>query len=290
MSYPINLAFLQGLQSFGYLALATGALGPLKYGFCVLLVLLGLGVHGVLLGLILCYLSLFVLAIWPIYRTLRPVTGGDSSPPNLFARAFPEFIANLCFAFMTQFDLVIVKHLFDPHLTGTYAVAAVLGRAVMYLPVSLVLALFPMVTESHALNRDPRPFLWKALSYTLLLSGTGALLCWLFPDLILGFLFGRKYLDASPLLRLYGMAMLPLAIILVLMNFAIAQGQTRVWLLLLLGAVSEMSMICILHSDPMHVLAAVFVGGTVSLTFCMYAALRSSPVTPPLPRDQVRGE
>lgn len=290
MSYPINLAFLQGLQAFGFLALASGALGPLRYGFCVLLVLLGRGVDGVLFGLILCYLALFGLSIWPIYGVLRNVTVRDRIAPPSLARAFPEFMANLCFAFMTQFDLVIVKHLFKPDLTGTYAVAAVLGRAVMYLPVSLVLALFPMVTESHTLNRDPRPFLWKALSYTLLLSGTGALLCWLFPDLILGFLFGQKYLDASPLLRLYGMAMLPLALVLVLMNFVIAQGRTRIWLLLSLGAASEMGMILLLHSDLMHILVAVFVGGTFSLALCMYAAVRSSPITLPFPRDQIRSE
>jgi O-antigen/teichoic acid export membrane protein len=270
MSFPMNLALLQGLQRFIPLAIANGSLGPLKYGFCVALVFLGFGINGVFAGHILCYLALFVLSYWPIRKSLHHITGSSQIPQSLFATAYPEFMANLAFAFLTQFDLVLVKHLFSSQLAGTYAIAAVFGRAVMYLPVSLVLAFFPMVAESHALRQDPKHFLWKALSFTLLLSGSGTLLLWLFPEYILSILFGGKYMEAASLLALYGVAMLPMALLMVVMNFYIAQGRNRVWRLMAVGAVLEVVLISLQHEHLGQILAAVFIGGTVSLALSFY--------------------
>ncbi len=274
MSFPVNLAFLQGLQRFLPMALASGSLGPIKYFFCVLFVVLGFGVTGVFAGHILLYLALFLLSVWPIRQALRGVAGPTQVFQGLFARAGPEFSANLAFAFMTQFDLVLVKHLFSSQTAGIYAIAAVFGRAVMYLPASLVLALFPMVAERHALRQNPKPYLWKALSYTLLLSGTGTLIYWLFPHHILAILFDSKYLEAASLLGLYGIAMLPMALLLVLINFYIARGKNVVWLLCTSGAVIETLLICLRHAQLRQVLEAVFIGGVVSLLFCLYPVLR----------------
>lgn len=283
VSLPVNLAFLQGLQRFGLLAIANASLGPLKFSFCVLLVMLGGGVSGVLTGHILTYGVLFLISFLPLRGIFKHALKSVRTFPPLFRRAYPEFMANLCFGIMTQFDLVLVKHLFGPQLAGTYAIAAVLGRAVMYLPVALVMALFPMVAESHALHNDPKPFLWKALSYTFLLSGAGALLCWLFPYQILAFLFGAKYLDAGPLLRLYGSAMLPMALLLVVMNFSIARNENKVWRLVAWGALSEVALIGLWHSDLSQILTAVFIGGTASLILTLVPVLRSGPATSSLP-------
>ena len=275
VSFPVNLAFLGGLQHFGAMAITSGSLGPLKYSLCVLFVVLGLGINGVFIGHILCYVGLFLISYWPIRRALRHVGSPQEKPRRLFARAYPELLANLAFAFMTQFDLVLVKHLFPAELVGTYAVAAVFGRAVMYLPGGLVLALFPMVAENHALNKNQTNMLWKALTYTLLLSGSGTLLYWLFPEAILRLLFGGKYPEAAPLLTAYGIAMLPMALLLIAMNFHIARGHGRVWVFIALGAVVEVLAILLWHQDLGQILKAVFAGGSVALAASIWPLLRT---------------
>jgi O-antigen/teichoic acid export membrane protein len=274
VSFPVNLAFLGGLQRFIPMAITSGSLGPLKFSLCVLFVVLGLGINGVFIGHILCYLGLFLISHWPIRQTLRHVGTLQEKPRRLFIRAYPELLANLAFAFMTQFDLVLVKHLFPAETVGTYAVAAVFGRAVMYLPGGLVLALFPMVAENHALKKDQTTMLWKALAYTLLLSGCGTLLYWLFPEPILRLLFSGKYLEAAPLLTYYGIAMLPMALLLITMNFHIARGHGRVWVIITLGAIVEILAISCWHQNFRQILAAVFAGGVAALLLSLWPLVR----------------
>jgi O-antigen/teichoic acid export membrane protein len=285
VAFPVNLAFLGGLQHFIPMAIASGSLGPLKLSLCVLFVALGLGINGVFIGHILCYTGLFLISYWPIRQTLRHVSTLQEKPRRLFLRAYPELLANLALAFMTQFDLVLVKHLFPAETVGTYAVAAVFGRAVMYLPGGLILALFPMVAEHHALNKSQTHMLWKALTYTLLLSGCGTLLYWLFPEAILTLLFGAKFLEAAPLLTYYGIAMLPMALLLIIMNFHIARGNGRVWVLIALGAALEMLTILLWHQDLTQILLAVFVGGFASLVLSIWPIVRDNRDHVPYPKN-----
>jgi O-antigen/teichoic acid export membrane protein len=228
----------------------------------------------VFIGHIFCYLGLFLISYAPLRTVLSRVDGVATESRRLFTAAYPELLANLAFAFMTQFDLVLVKHLFSSDMVGTYAVAAVFGRAIMYLPAGLILALFPLVAENHALNKDQTNVLWKALAYTLVFSGSGTLLYWLFPGFILGLLFPGKYLDAAPLLALYGVAMLPMALLLITMNFHIARGHGRVWLVIALGVGVEISAILLWHSNLTHILGALFAGGIISVILSVWSVGR----------------
>jgi O-antigen/teichoic acid export membrane protein len=184
-------------------------------------------------------------------------------------------LANLAFALMTQFDLVLVKHLFPPETVGTYAVAAILGRAVMYLPSGLVLALFPLVAENHVLNRNLTAVLWKALVYTLLLCGCGTLVYWLFPHFVLRVLFDGKYLEAAPLLAYYGIVMLPLALLMITMNFHIARGHNGVWVVITVGVTLEMISILLWHENLRQILRAVFAGGIAALLLSLWPVVRN---------------
>jgi len=109
---------------------------------------------------------------------------------DLLSYAIPVFLANVCFAILTQVDLILVRHYFPPTEVGIYASAAVLGRAIMYMPASLILALFPMVAEAHTRNQKSYHLLVKASAYTVVLAGSGTLLYILFPRFIMGLLFG----------------------------------------------------------------------------------------------------
>ncbi len=274
ISFPVNLAFLGGLQHFVAMAIASGSLGPLKYTLSVFFVVVGLGINGVFIGHIFCFLGLFLISYWPLQRALSRMTGSTEKPRRVFATAYPELLANLAFALMTQFDLVLVKHLFSSDLVGTYAVAAVFGRAVMYLPAGLILALFPMVAENYALNRDQTNILWKALAYTLVFSGCGTLLYWLFPEIVLGVLFPGKYIEATHLLALYGVAMLPMALLLITMNFHIARGHRGVWLSITVGVAVEISAMLLWHSNLTQILGALLAGGITSLVLSVWPVVR----------------
>ena len=262
---PINGAFLQGLQNFRPLSLISGSLGPAKFVFSLILVLLGLRVNGVLWGLILTNMAIFLMSYIPLRSIIDSATVSVERIDDLYSYAFPVFLAYLCFGILTQVDLILVRHYFLPSEVGLYASAAVLGRAVMYLPASLILALFPMVAEAHARDQNPKHLLVKALAYTMLLAGTGTLLYILLPDLIIGILFSRKYAGAAPILGLYGLAMLPMGLLLILINYNLARFKVRFVKYLFLIAFLQIILIVIFHQTLAAILWIIFACGAISM-------------------------
>lgn len=139
--------------------------------------------------------------------------------------AFPVLLANLSFAVMIQLDMLLVKHYFEANLLGLYAAAAVMGKAVMYLPGAIAISLFPMVADNESRAESSAHLLLNAIILTVGLSGAGALIYYLFPKPIISLLYGPNYLPAADVLRYFGLAMMPMALIFVAENFLIAKGR-----------------------------------------------------------------
>lgn len=279
---PINTAFLQGLQKFRPLGIVSGALGPVKFVFCLVLVLIGLRLNGIFFGLILTNIVIFLVSYAPLRSTIRSTASCGGKIEDLFRYAIPVFLANFGFAVLTQVDLILVRHYFPPAEVGVYASAAVLGRAIMYLPASLILALFPMVAEAHARNQSPTHLLVKALAYTIALAGTGTLVYSLFPKLVIGILFSYKYAEAAPILGLYGLAMLPMGLLLILINYNLARARVRFVNYFLFLAILQICLILVFHQNFTQILWIVFVCGTLSLLTILFCPVFES--------DSVRSE
>lgn len=281
LAYPINIAVLQGLQDYRWLGISQGMAGPVKFVLCVLLVLFGLGINGALVGLAATGLVLWLLSYLPLRRHLKTESGRFLGHGHVsFAQVLPVFLANLAFMFMTQADMVLVNRYFSPQEAGMYASAAILGKAVMYIPGSIVLAMFPMVSEKSALKLDSRPLLVKSLAMTVCLSGSGALVLFLFPSEIMNILFGARYMEAAGILRYFGLAMLPMAVLMVLMHYLIARGKILFSIIMILGAVLELVLILLFRSSPMVVVFdLLFSGGLVLLISFLIFGWRSFPLT-----------
>lgn len=261
---PINQSLLQGLQDYKWFGISSSLPGPSKLLFCVLLVLAGLGVNGALAGLVLSNLFLGVVAYMPLQRHLKQGDVGARRVHRLsFAHLLPVFTANLGYAILTQADMIFVKRFFSAHEAGMYAAAAILGRSVMYLPGAFVQALLPMVSEQSSLNRDSRHLLFKVLGATLALSGFAAALFFFFPSLILAVFFGPKYIEAAPILRYFGIAMLPMAVLTVLMNYSVARGERIFSYVLAFGAGLEIVLIHRYHRSPLDVLFIMMAVGAL---------------------------
>lgn len=259
---PINTAVLQGLQDYKWMGITAGLGGPVKFFLCVGLVVAGFGVNGVLGGMVLTNLALWLIAYVPIRRHLLRGEAGTGHVHHLsFAHVLPVFTANLAFAVLSQADMILVARYFPAREAGLYAAAAILGRSVMYVPGAFVQAMFPMVSEHHSLNQDSRHLLFKALGATLALSGFGAALFFFFPTLIISVFFGVRYVEAAPVLRYFGLAMLPMAFLLVLMNYSIAKGEKRFSYLMALGALLEISFIYFHHDSLLKVVFVIMAVG-----------------------------
>jgi O-antigen/teichoic acid export membrane protein len=269
----VNIAYLQGLQYFKWLSVSGVLTTLLKIVIAVVLIYAGFGVSGALGGVLISSLIVLIL----IYVVLRPSIGRRGSEPNSkiclsYSAAVPVLIANFAFAVMTQMDMVLVKHFFSAHDAGLYAAASVLGKAVMYLPGGIALALFPMVAENHADGKSSAHLLIQAFSLTAILCLIGALLYYYFSDLIITLLYGEDFKPAAEILKYFGFAMLPMALIMVAEYFLIAMGRVLFAYIFMVVAPLQLIAIYYYHDTLLNMVVIMAITG-ITLTLLGYGLL-----------------
>ena len=133
----------------------------------------------------------------------------------------------LCFAMLTNIDLVLVKHFFGSSQAGHYAAASIVARIILFLPGAIAMVMFPKTSELYALSKESRPVLKKSLLYTAVLSGGVLLLYLTIPSLIVKFFFGSEYILTIPLIGIFGLAMFFFSLTNILFFYQLSVHQLR---------------------------------------------------------------
>lgn len=277
MMLVVNNAFLQGLQNFYWLTVSI-LLGIalkifLSWGF----ISLGYGASGALSGTLLSCLITIVMGLYLVSRDLKSnhdqkikTTELVVTPPRL--NVLPVLIANLGFVAITQLDMVLVNWFFTSSEAGIYAAASVFGKAILYLPGGIVLALFPMVAKNHSDNVSSINLVRNAVIITLVMCGSLASIYWLLGDWMMSLFYGDLYKGSGQLLRWYGLAITPMALVMVAEHFLIAQGRTLFCWLYLFILPFQFAAIWFWHQELWMVLANIGISGVI-LTFLGYSIL-----------------
>ncbi len=269
---PVIMGLLQGMQWFIPLGL-MGALGGIgKLLFCAILVQLGFALNGAMGGLFASSLAVLCFCAW-FLRDLPPsdqsVTDLGIGVRKVVGFTVPVVFSTLGLMALTNIDMVLVKHYFDPDRAGQYAQIAVLGRTIFYLPGIIVMVFFPMVAESHARNQSTIRLLFQALLATAFLSGTGAVIFWCVPDLMLTILFGATFEEADTFLRLFSFPMFLIALINILINFLLAKDSHRFIYYMLAFCGLEILAISFFHETIQSVILIVFGASLALLLFLL---------------------
>lgn len=261
--FLINNAFFQGEQRFALLGGAGVALAILKIPLGLLGVELGYGVEGALLGLMLAAAITWLIGV--ALHQGRYV--GHSIAPQTTLKGitltdvWPVLLANVLFAAMTQLDMVLVNWFFAAEDAGQYAAVSVLGKAVLYLSGGIVLSLFPMVAEKHTQNTSTTYMLRQAITLVALFSGALAFLYWLIGRWLVLVFYGEHFAVAGELLRWYGFAIMPMALVMVAEYYLLAKGRLLfVWLFLLIAPIQILA-ISVWHANLMQVIWVIGLSG-----------------------------
>lgn len=255
----LSYSLLQGVQDFRWLALAGLQQNLSKFLIPLLLVgCFGLGLNGSLAGLALSALLSWIIAFLLARRHLTTKVKAVIKPVKRWS-SLPVLLANICFAAMTQMDMALVNFYFPGESSGNYAAAAVLGKIVLYLPGGILAVLFPMVAENKIRGHRSMHLLGTAVLLTSLIAGAVALCFYLLADSLVTLSFGHKYDNAPEILRYFGFAMLPIALILVAEYFLIARGKILFTYLLLAAMPLQILVIHFHHSHLLNVVAAITV-------------------------------
>ena len=259
MFYSVNYAVFQGLQKFYSMAVFSIASVLLKVILSIGLIYFGFGVIGAVSGMLMALTMMVFFGFWRLVRNLFATQQlSEAVLPNIdFAPFFAVYLSGIAIAALTQLDTVLVNWYFPGDVAGEYAAIAVLGKAVLYLPGGLALAMFPMVAENHAKAIDSKKMLFQAVFATLILSVLVVVIFIIAGKPLLAVLYGNRYPEASTLLPLYGFAMVPLALVILAEHYLIAKGKVLfAWLFFILAPL-ELLALHFFHSDLRSVILII---------------------------------
>ena len=171
MIVSVERGALQGYQRYRVVAGSIVGEALARLGFGVLLVLAGLDVTGAFLATPLALIAIALLLARPLLQELPRAR--DRRPLlDLLAGAWiPVVGLTLLFA-LQEVHVIVVKHEVSDELAGSYGVAAVAAKAIIWVAVGLGMYLLPEAARRSHEGTDPRPVLMRTL--TLIAIGGAA--------------------------------------------------------------------------------------------------------------------
>jgi len=256
---------LQGFQKFVYIGSLTmgGAFIRLVSG--VALVSLGFGVSGGVGAFVISGALLIVFAFVPLRFLYSIERSGDVDSREVYAYFVPVIISLSCLAVLSNVDSIIVKHYFHPKDAGVYLKASIVGKTFFYLPMSFVMVLFPKASESHSLGRRSLHLLKLTILISLVAAGVGMVICFYGSETISG-LIGKdeaEFGQIGALIRYFGIAITPIALVGITMYYNLALHRTRFVYYAVPGTLIFMLSLIVFHSSFWDILWAIGICGWV---------------------------
>ncbi|HLI63737.1 MAG TPA: hypothetical protein VKV05_10075 [Terriglobales bacterium] len=179
---------LQGTCRFRGLAWNMGAEAVTKFLGAIVLIELGFGVLGAVAAISASVIAAFCLP--DKARELRgPAVAGRPAPDGEARQAIVFFVGQVV---ISNIDILMVKHFFQPDVAGLYAAIALVGRLLYFGAWSVVSAMFPVSAETKKENVSG-----SLLAIPLLLvtgmSAVFVLVLAAFPRVVFQSLFGSHF-------------------------------------------------------------------------------------------------
>jgi len=261
----IDRGVLQGRAHFGRLALCNQAEMWVRLLGAIGFVVIGWSVNGAVAALPLSFVAAWLVAL-----------GARKGLPARFqllclaerteiTRYFGLVIIGLIGQIViNNSDILIVKSFFPAQQAGQYAALALIGRMVFFATWSVVMVVFPVVTQKHQRGESHRFLLWTSLGVIGLVSGSIVIVTLLIPKLVVNVLFGPQYLPIAPLMWLYALATALYALSNAIVNYYLSLGNGQGNYLVLLAGMAQFGGLLLLHTD-LFIVVAVQLGIMVSL-------------------------
>ncbi len=269
---------LQGFGLYRTVALSIVGEGIARLVLGLALVGIGLDVTGAFLGTPLALVSVAaVLAVTLTPHLPAPTAGGVARLRDLLAGARAP-VAGLTLLFVLQeVHVIVVKHEADGDAAGSYAVAAVAAKAIIWVAVGLGLYLLPEVARRAGGGIDARPVLTRTLALIGVLAVPMVLIYAVAGDPLLRIVFGDDLAEASGALPLLGAAMALLACTYLSVQYLLGLHRASfIWALAVAAAV-EIALLAWIGADLERVALALLGLQVVCAAFMITTSFRTGP-------------
>ena len=252
----INMAFLQAKLAFRYVSFLTFLGGLLKFLAALGLIYFGYGVSGILIALIIGGIILYFAGLFPLkfifHKGVKPVA---ITLKEILGYAAPATIALFCLTSFITTDILLVKHFFSESDAGLYAGLTLIGKVVFYFSSPIGMVMFPLAVKKYAKKQSHHKLLFASLLLVLIPSISLTFFYFMAPEFTINFFLKRQdYLAISDKIGLFGIYMTVYSLLSVLINFYLSIQKTKVYIPVLIAAITQIVLIFIFHSSLFQVI------------------------------------
>jgi O-antigen/teichoic acid export membrane protein len=249
---------LQGAFRFNALGVAYGVSGLARPVLVVPALLLGFGAAGALAVNTLAGLIAVGIAAVALHDFWSVKTRKHA--PHLDRRQMAVLlVGSLAFASLTNVDVLLAAVFLPNDIAGVYAAAALVGKAVLFLPGAVVIVLLPKAATRVAEGITTKPILLASAAVTIAVTLAATVVLALVPESLLVWAFGGDFRESTALLGWFGLAMSAAALVNVYLSVYFAERDARFPLLVLSAAITQVLVISAWHPNPQSIVLVTLV-------------------------------
>lgn len=251
---------LQGLQHYRLVGSSLVGEAVLRLLFSLLLVGVGLNVTGAFLGTSVALVGVG-LALWaPLSKQLPQREPGDSRGlRGLLAQSWTPVVSLTLLFLLQEVHVIVVKHQAASDAAGSYAVAAVAAKGVIWVAVGLGMYLLPEAARRSRAGEDARRVLARTLALVLAVGIPMIAVYALEGEALLRAVFGKDLTGAVDALPWLGVAMTFLACSYLCVQYLLALGRAEFVPVLALAAIADILVLGSIGDDLTRVAIALAV-------------------------------
>jgi O-antigen/teichoic acid export membrane protein len=262
---PVGYGALQGLEKFNQWSLSMIIFSFIRLATGVALIYMGYNVTGAIVASVIAYIVVFLIILY----WLRDIIFGEekSVQQNLIAYYKTSWWITIAFLFnyiICFVDILIVQHYFPGNDAALYSSASLLGRATFYLPWALAASMFPKIPKLIAEGKSSLQLLKTTLKYSFVLCLAAATCIFIFSSFIVGWLLKGSYgLQVPGLLKIFTFALIPYALITILIYYNIAAHRIKVLWVLFAGAIMHLLLLSNFRNSLSEIVYTLAVSGII---------------------------
>ncbi|MFN2611351.1 MAG: glycosyltransferase [Actinomycetota bacterium] len=280
---PMALGAVQGQMRFKALGAVSAMTTILRLAFGIAFVKMGWGVSGAVGASVASSAVGLLMALLPLRSDLREGTPGRVRLVGIVRDARLAMLALGGFWAVVSLDSVLARHFLSDHASGIYAAAAVLSRAVLFLPGAIAAVAFPRFAESDGKGVEARKMLFQATVAVFVLGITAAVFLSTFGPFAVRVLFGRSFAAGGLIVGVLGFAGAFLGVTSILIYYHLASNSRALWSLGV-AIVFEVGGISLFHDSALEVAVVMMSVSGVLLVFNLIAAYASPSEIEVLPQ------
>ncbi|KKS96071.1 MAG: capsular polysaccharide biosynthesis protein [Candidatus Gottesmanbacteria bacterium GW2011_GWA2_43_14] len=265
----INGAVLTGMLAFSYSALNGAVEVILKLLLSVFLVFSGFGLYGALLGVSISAFARLLMSSWEL-KKLVPATSVKQFQFSRLKDIVPVVLTMLILVSFLNIDILLVRHFFSPARAGEYVALTTISKTILYATGPLITVMFPVISNRKSSGLPYLLPLLGCLFGSALISLLVIMLFSIFPDFVVGILFGGRYATIIPYMVYAAFFMAVFTLNDILTYFLLSASFHRYIYILALFPITQAVLIFLFHGN---IRTVIMVNISVSLLYLLSALI-----------------